>query len=185
MSGDDSRMPMAVESRDELPEDQRHNYDRIVDPRGSLGRMFAILLNSPELGGRIGHLGAYLRFEGVLPGDERELAILTTARAFDSAYEWAAHEPIARAEGVREEAIDVVARRGSLDDLTDAEAVIVEYGRTLFADLGVPDRLFEAAKDRFGVQGLTELTVTFGYYAMLACVHNAFEITPPEGPPLP
>ncbi len=163
-----------------VSEEHRRHYDSIAESRGHISGPFAVLLNSPELAGRVGHLGAYVRFEGKLSDEDRELAILTTARAFDCAYEWAAHAPIAREVGVREDAIDVVADSLSVEDLQARERVIVEYGRELFENHGVSDETFEAALEAFGESGITELTGTMGYYAMLACVLNAFEVFPPE-----
>lgn len=172
-----SRMPF-VADREALPESQRHNYDRIADSRGGIPGPFGVLLNSPEIGGRIGHLGAYVRFEGELADDDRELAILTTAREFDCAFEWAAHVPIARDAGVGEAAIDAVADRGGVDDLAERERLIVRYARHLLGEHAVPDELFERARETFGVSGITELTATIGYYGMIACVLNAFEVLP-------
>jgi 4-carboxymuconolactone decarboxylase len=71
----------------------------------------------------------------------------------------------------------VVARRRGVESLDGTEALIVRYTQTLLREHEVPDELFDAAKGRFGVQGVTELTATIGYYAMLACVLNAFEVT--------
>jgi 4-carboxymuconolactone decarboxylase len=182
MEGNTTRVPYLTE-REQVAEDGRESYDSIAESRGGVRGPFAVLLNSPDLAGRIGHLGAYVRYESGLPDAVRELAIITTAREFDCAYEWAAHEPIAREAGVREAAIDAVADREAPDDLTDTEALVVRYGRHLFRDHGVPDPLFEEAKAEFGVEGVVELTATMGYYSMIACVLNAFEVTPGEGSP--
>jgi 4-carboxymuconolactone decarboxylase len=172
--------------RETVPEGHRHHYDDIEESRGGVRGPFAVLLNSPELAGRIGHLGAYVRFEGELSDADRELAILTTARAFDCAYEWAAHAPIAIESGVGERTLDVVAESRPTDDLADDEAIVVEYGRELFGDHAVSDATFEAALDRFGESGVTELTGTMGYYAMIACVLSAFEVQPrADRPQLP
>jgi 4-carboxymuconolactone decarboxylase len=180
MEGNTTRVPYLTE-REQVPEGGRERYDSIMESRGRISGPFGVLLNSPELAGRVGHLGAYVRFESGLADPVRELAILTTAREFDCAYEWAAHEPIAREAGVRDEAIEVVAERGSPDALTATEALVVEYGRHLFGDRAVPDPLFEDAKVEFGVEGVVELTATMGYYSTIACVLNAFEVTPEEG----
>jgi 4-carboxymuconolactone decarboxylase len=182
MEGNTTRVPYITE-REQVPEGGGERYDDIMESRGRISGPFGVLLNSPELAGRVGHLGAYVRFESGLPDSVRELAILTTAREFDCAYEWAAHEPIAREAGVREEAIEVVAERDPLDDLTGTEALVVRYGRHLFRDRAVPDDPFEGAKAEFGVEGVVELTATMGYYSTIACVLNAFEVTPGEGSP--
>ena len=180
MEGNSRRVPYITE-REQVTEDGRERYDDIMESRGRISGPFGVLLNSPELAGRVGHLGAYVRFESGLPDVVRELAILTTAREFDCAYEWAAHAPIAREAGVREAAIETVAERDSLDDLTETEALVVRYGRHLLGDRSVPDGPFEDARAEYGVEGVVELTATMGYYSMIACVLNAFEVTPGEG----
>lgn len=169
-----------VTTREQLPESAHKHYDSIAETRGSVTKLFSVLLNSPELAGRIGELGAYLRFEGVLPDASRELAILTAARHFECAYEWASHAQIAADVDVREDAIDALAEDAVLDRFEPDERTIVAYGRELFDTKAVSDETYEAALDRFGEQGVVELTATFGYYTMLACVLNAFEVPPQE-----
>jgi 4-carboxymuconolactone decarboxylase len=175
-----------ITSREGVPAEHRHHYHAIAESRGGVRGPFPVLLNSPELAGRVGHLGAYVRFEGELSDADRELAILTTARTFDCAYEWAAHVPIAREAGVREEAIRVVAESGPTDALEAGERAVVEYGRELFEEHSISEGTFGVAVDRFGESGITELTGTMGYYAMVASVLNAFEVSPePDAPELP
>ena len=140
-----------------------------------------MLLNSPEVAGRAAHLGSYLRFESSLDPVLREIAILTTAREYDCHYEWSAHVVMARDAGVREDAITAIAHRLALDELTAGERLVIRYGREMLRAKRVSDQTFAAAKDRFGVQGVTELTATMGYYGMLACALNAFEVEPPKG----
>lgn len=142
-----------------------------------------MLLNSPEIAGRAAHLGSYIRFESTLAPAERELAIITTSREFDCGYEWSAHATLAKEAGVRDEAIDVVANKGDLAELTTDEALIVRYGRELFRDHRISEDTFFAARERFGEQGITELTATMGYYGMLACALNAFEVEQAPGTP--
>ena len=180
-----TRVPFVTE-REAVAAAGRDHYDHIQETRGYVGGPYPPLLNSPEVAGRIARLGTYVRYEGVLPGADRELAIISTARAFDAAFEWAAHAPIAREEGVREAAIETVATRGPLSDLTDGEAVVVGFVRGLLDDHEVDEATFRAAKDRFGVRGVTELVATIGYYSLIACVLNAFEVTPgADAPTLP
>ncbi len=177
-----TRIPY-VTDREAVPEGERHHFDSIAESRGSVRGPFSVLMNSPELAGRVGHLGAYIRYEGELPGRVRELAILTTAREFDAAYEWAAHEPIAREEGVPGETIDAVAEEAPADSLLDEDAAVVRYGRELLDDHTVDDDTFEAVRERFGNGGVAELTATMGYYVLVACVLNAFEVLPDDDAP--
>ena len=175
-----------ITERGQVDEESQHIFDSIATSRGRVSGPFSVLLNSPEVAGRAAHLGAYIRFESTLSPAERELAIITTAREFDCAFEWAAHATLAQQAGVRDAAIEAIANGGELSELTDDEALIVGYGREILRNHRVSDDTFTAAKSRFGEQGITELTATFGYYGMLACALNAFEVRPsPDMPQLP
>lgn len=173
-----ARIPQ-IQNRDGLSDEAARHFDAIAGSRGRVSGPFAVLLNSPEVAGRAAHLGSYIRFESVLAPDLRELAILCAARAFDCDYEWAAHVVIARDEGTREEAIRAVAERAPTDGLSEDEATVIAYAREMFGEKRVSDAAFARAKDRFGTRGVTDLTATMGYYAMLACALNAFAVEPP------
>jgi 4-carboxymuconolactone decarboxylase len=179
------RLPEITE-RDALPPEKQPIFDAIAESRGRVGYPFSLLLNSPEVAGRVAHLGTYLRFESTLPAPDRELAIITAAREFDCAFEFSAHARGAQRAGVRDEAIQTVANDGDLEALTPDEAIVVQYGRELFRQHRVSQPTFDQARARFGDQGVTELTSVMGYYALLACSLNAFEVQPgPDAMPLP
>ena len=175
-----------IQQRSDVPAEAAHHFDSIASSRGRVSGPFSVLLNSPEVAGRAAHLGAYIRFESTLDPDIKELAIITTSREFDCHYEWSAHVVLAREAGVRGEAIDAVASRGPLEGLEADESLVIRYGREMFQNKRVSDDPFAAAKDRFGNQGVTELTATMGYYGMLACALNTFEVEPaPDAERLP
>ncbi|MDO8670753.1 MAG: carboxymuconolactone decarboxylase family protein [Dehalococcoidia bacterium] len=177
-----ARLP-EITSKADLPADKRHIFDAIGESRGTVGFPFSLLLNSPEVAGRIAHLGTYLRFESTLPPIDREIAILIAARESDCEFEWAFHSRLALQTGVAQETIDVIAQRGDLDQLTETEAQLLAYGRELLRNHRVTNDTFEAARAKFGNQGVTELTAILGYYSMLACALNAFEAEAPLGRP--
>jgi 4-carboxymuconolactone decarboxylase len=180
-----TRIPR-ITDRDQVAEGHQSIFDAIAESRGRVSGPFSVLLNSPEVAGRAAHLGSYIRFESTLSQQQRELAIITVAREFDCQYEWSAHEVLAKRVGVRDEAIDAVANRAPVGSLTEEEATIISYGRQLFGDHRVTDSTFDAASKMLGDQGVTELTATFGYYGMLACALNAFQVEPSsEAPRLP
>ena len=79
-----------------------------------------------------------------------------------------------------------MAHRKPLDQLSDEEAFPIHYTRELLQKKRVDDATFATARERFGDQGVVDLTATVGYYSMMACVLNALEIVPgPELPQLP
>ncbi|GIX47885.1 MAG: carboxymuconolactone decarboxylase [Candidatus Tectimicrobiota bacterium] len=165
-----------ITAKAQLPAAQQPIFDAIVQSRGRIAGPFGVLLHSPELAGRVAHLGAYVRFDSALPPAVRELAILTTARELDCQYEWTAHVPLARQAGVRPEAIDAIGQRTAPAGLTEEEALVVRFGQQLLRQHRVEEATFRAALARFGPQGTVDLTATVGYYGLVACVLNAFEV---------
>ena len=165
-----ARIPQ-ITAREDVPEDKRHIFDAIAASRGRVPGLFSVLLNSPEVAGRVAHLGSYVRAESTLSPPHRELVIITTAREFDCDYVWADHEPLARQAGVREEAIQVVANRGALESLTEDEGIIVRYGREL---LPRPSRLWVHIPGRKGSVRPPGGDGTDGHYGLLCDdgVHN-------------
>lgn len=177
-----ARIPQ-ITSKEGIAPAQHHIFDAIAASRGRVGGPFSILLHSPDTAERTAHLGAYLRYESTLPKVSRELAIITTAREFDCDYEWSAHATIARQSGVSEATINAVANRGDVDALPADDALIIRFGRELHRNRQVSDDTFKAARNRFGAQGVVELTATMGYYALLAYTLNTFEVQPPPDTP--
>jgi 4-carboxymuconolactone decarboxylase len=170
------RIPLVARA-DDLPAAHRDVWTRIAQSRGSVVGPFAALLHSPVLAARTGDLGAYIRFESTLAPAEREIVILAVARIFDCRFEWTYHVPEARKAGVSSATIDAIRRRRTAD-LGKDEAAIVEYVRQLLVEHRAEDATVAALRGRLGVQGVVDLTATIGYYAMLACTLNAFDVRP-------
>ena len=175
-----ARIP-TIQKREELAPAERAIYDRIVQSRGEVRGPFTVLLHSPELAGRTAELGAYVRFQSRLPVKDKELIVLTVAREMDCRFEWAAHVVLARNAGVREEAIRAIREGLAPQGLAPDEAQLVLYVQQLLRAHRVEEATFRALQERFGVELLVELTGTVGYYAMLACTLNAFEVAPEPG----
>jgi 4-carboxymuconolactone decarboxylase len=174
-----ARIPV-IASKADVPAGHGHVWDQIASSRGKVVGPFAVLLHRPELARRISELGAYVRFESILTPVDREVAIIALAREMDCQFEWAYHVLEARKVGVREEAIAAIRERRT-DGLTADEALIVQYVGALFRRHRVEQATFDALRARLGVDGLVELTATAGYYGMLACILNAFDVTPEAG----
>ncbi len=179
-----ARVPLLA-TREGLSPAQRAAWERIAESRGRVVGPFAVLLHSPEVARRVAELGHVLRFDGVLPAADRELAILAVARALDCQFEWAAHAPLARKAGVRDEAIAAIRDRRAPAGLTADEAAIVGHASALLVAHRVADDAFGVLRARLGDQGLVELTALVGYYGMIACTLNAFAVEPTSDERLP
>lgn len=175
-----ARIPL-IQQKEDLAPEHRPIFDGIAQSRGSVRGPFGVLLHSPEIAGRTAHLGAYIRFESLLDRKLAELAVLAAARESNCRYEWAAHIALARQVGVREEAIAAIRNKEAPKGLTAEEAQVVSYVQQLLRSHRVSEATFHALRERLGTQSLVELTATVGYYGMIACALNAFEVEPPAG----
>ena len=175
-----TRIP-TIETREQMAPEGRVAYDLIVKSRGGVRGPFAVLLHSPEFAARASELGAYVRFESKFPTREKEVVILAAAREMDCRFEWAAHVEMARKAGVREEAIAAIRERRAPKGLTHDEALLFAYVQQLVRFHRVDEPTFRAMQERFGLPLLVELTGAIGYYALLACALNAFDVTPEPG----
>ena len=174
-------------TRDELDPDAQAVYDQIATTRGATRGPYGVLLHHPPLCQRVAALGEQLRFRSGLPGPDRELAILTVGREVEAAYEWYAHEIIARREGTRPEAIAVVWDQRPTAGLAAREALIIDTVRTLYRSRRLTQAEFARAEAEFGRRGLVELVTLAGYYGMIGAILNAFDVDLPPGvaPPFP
>ena len=158
----------------EDPQDDRVGavLDRLPEPRINL---FAMLANAPALIGPALRLGEAILTRGDLPADLRELAILQSARTTDTEYEWVQHEAIARLVGVPDAKVAAI-RSGDLDALDPAEAAALRLVDQCIGT-GTPDEdLVREVADRHGRNGLIELLLVAGYYAMLGGVMRAVRL---------
>jgi 4-carboxymuconolactone decarboxylase len=134
-----------------------------------------MFMYSPEVAGRIAHVGAYVRFEGSLDMRVRVLAAMTVAREFDALYVWGAQTGGARRLGVPEETITAI-RENHSRGISPEDAQIVDFTRQLLKRHRVDEATFKAVQKRFGNDELVQLTSCIGYYCMLAMTVNACEL---------
>ena len=161
---------------------QREIYESIINgPRGRLvGPLRAVLL-VPELAERWSRFGEFLRFSTSLPPRLKELAIIVTARHWNSQLEWQIHAQAAASAGVPETVIAAirVGETPDFDEQTDGE--VYEFARQLLELGDVASGLHARVTGRWGEVGVVELTAVIGYYAMVSLMLNAQAIPTPDG----
>ena len=169
-----ARLP-PITSKDQVAAEHRSTFDSIVASRGAVQGPFTMFLHSPELAGRVAHIGAYVRFEGSLDMRVRVLAAMTVAREFEAVYVWGAQTGGARRLGVPETTITAI-RENHSRGIPPEDAQIVEFTRHLMREHRVDDATAKALLARFGNDGFIQLTGAIGYYALLAMTVNACEL---------
>ncbi|HMO21925.1 MAG TPA: carboxymuconolactone decarboxylase family protein [Candidatus Melainabacteria bacterium] len=166
-------------NRENLSEREKKIFDVIDQTRGGVWGPYSALMHVPDLAGRVASVGEYLRFQGILDGSLRELAILATAKACRSAFEWTVHEPIARKEGSSKEAIEFL-RTGIQANLNPDEDLVIECIKTLCAEKTIPQPLYDKLEERFSKEEIIELVTIAGFYQMLAFVIAGFDVPDPD-----
>ena len=176
----------AITGKSDVPAQHHDVVDHVLKVFGNVRGPFSMLLHSPKLADKLLGLGDFYRDESIVASKDRSLAILVGVRERKAAYVWAAQVNAARRAGVRDEAIDVIRKKGDPGKLPPEEREIVVYAEQLFGKNRVEQAAFDALVKRHGVQWLVELTANANYYGSLCGIVNAFEVpAPPDGDKLP
>lgn len=153
--------------------------EHLKESRGYIDDMYRTLLYHPALTEHVSRLGEYLRFEGTLPGDVREVAILTTARHLKASYEWVKHIEPAKTAGVNEAVIELIRKGENLNSISPVYAGVQKVVISALNRKEISLDLQEYMQKEFGIKGVIELVVLCGFYGMVASVVSAFDVPVP------
>jgi 4-carboxymuconolactone decarboxylase len=126
--------------------------DIMAGPRGGLRGPFNAWLRSPELADRLQKVGEYLRFNTSLDKRVNEMAIIMTAQAWGSQYEWYAHAPLAIKAGLDPSIVEAIGAGKKPEKMKDDEAIVWEFTTQLRRDHSVDDAIYAQAVAKFGEQ---------------------------------
>jgi len=181
----DSRSRLPLPKREALDEQGKRVYDSVLDPKRPTIAGFqgpaGIWLHSPRVGEPFREMNRILRNEVPLEPRLRELAILVTAREFDSQFEWTAHEPVALKEGLDPKVLDTVKFRKAVSGAPEKETAIIAFGRELFREKKVRAETYAEMVRVFGQTAVVNLTAVMANYAFTAVMLTAFDQQLHEG----
>jgi hypothetical protein len=110
-----------------------------------------------------------------------QLAVLIMAREIDQQYEWSSHELAGRRQGLEQSVIDVVKYNRDVAGLSDKDATLIAFGRTLYREHRVSSELWEKMVGHFGRQRTIQLMMIMGDYFRVGFMLNAIDQhLPPE-----
>lgn len=170
----------SITSKEQVAPKDQAIFDSIVASRGAVQGPFTVFLHSPEIAGRVAHLGAYVRFEGSLDMRARVLAAMTVGREYEALYIWGAQAAGARRLGVPESTIAAI-RENHSRGIPPEDAQIVDFTRKLLRRHRIDDTTANAMRTRLGDDEFIQLTGAIGYYSLLAMTVNACELEPAPG----
>ena len=104
-----------------------------------------------------------------------QLAVLIIAREIDQQYEWSAHEPAGRRQGLEANVIDVVKNNRDVAGLADKDATLITFGRTLYREHRVSSELWAKMIGHFGRQHTVQLMMIMGDYFRVGFMLNAVD----------
>jgi 4-carboxymuconolactone decarboxylase len=186
-----SRIPHV--RRDELGSEGQQLWDSIVNGRGNVAETadgtlagpFNAFVTAPDAGRRLSALGATLRFGTSIERRLSEIAIITVGARWQAEFEWYAHAPMARDNGVAGAVVDAIGRGEEPPFDADDERAVYMVARQL-SDAGRLDQeTYEAAHRLLGDAGMVELVSLCGYYTVICFLLNAFTVPlPPDALPM-
>jgi hypothetical protein len=110
-----------------------------------------------------------------------QLAVLIIAREIDQDYEWSAHEPMGRRQGLEQNVIDAVKYNRDVSGLSEKDATLITFGRTLFREHRVSSELWAKMISQFGRQQTVQLMMIMGDYFRVGFMLNAVDQHLPPG----
>ena len=156
---------------------QKQVYDAIISgPRGQVRGPLAVWLHRPELASKAQKLGQYCRYDSALSPRLSELAILTTARIWDAAFEWQAHVPHALASGITPAVIASLESDETPQFDKADEAAVYAFSRELNMTRAVTDETFDRTVECLGADATVDLVGVLGYYALISMTIKAFDL---------
>ena len=149
----------------------REVYQKVEDNGARVINLFKALANSPTtILLNVIRLGNAVIGRTELSPKLRELTILRVAKISGSQYEWQQHVAIALEVGASQGQLDAISDWRNSSEFNDEERAVLQYVDEVAKKVSVTDRTFNALKKFLNDQTIVELTVTIGYYGMLARV---------------
>lgn len=179
-----SRIPLF--NAEEMTQEQAKVYADVVGgPRGRLVGPLRAAMHNPTLADRWQKFGEVLRYNTSLPKALTELAILVTARRWNSQLEWFIHAEDGCKAGLPPEVIEAL-RLGMSPQFDDAEqADIYDFAVQLQQHGNVESALYTRLHERWGTAAMVDLSSLVGYYTLVAMTLNVHAIPLPEGASAP
>ena len=114
-----------------------------------------------------------------------QIAVLIIAREIDQQYEWTAHELAGRRQGLEQSVIDVIKYNKDAAPLSEKDATLITFGRTLYREHHVSSELWQKMVNDFGRQRTVQLMMIMGEYFRAGFMMNAVDQhLPPDREPL-
>lgn len=156
--------------KDQAPPEVRETFQKFESVGARVLNLYKAVAHSPYVLRDLMRLGNSLLSRTELEPKLRELAILRVAKLCGSEYEWTQHVPIALEMGVTQEQVEAISNWKESGVFSDIERAVLEYTDEVAQNVSVKDETFAALQKYLNEQRIVELTLSIGYWGMVARV---------------
>jgi 4-carboxymuconolactone decarboxylase len=168
---------IAIVKREEMNAEQGRVYDEAKAANAPVGGPYYAYIRNPQLFTAAQNMGKAIGSFKLTPR-ERLIAVLTTARFWNTNYPWGAQVRNALANGIDQATVDAI-NAGKTPDLPNPrEAMAHKLAKELLTNKGLSEATYKEADRLFGAEDLVGLVAAVGQFSMVSCSANAFDITP-------
>ena len=153
--------------------DVRELLPLIAQPGREPARTMAVLARQPELLSPFLGWAAALALNGVLAHRDHEILALRVASNCGSEFEWVEHVEYARAAGLADDEIALVAQPIDEGTWSDAEQALLSVADELHDACDVTETTWTRLVDHYDQSAIVEILFVVGQYTMLSMVANA------------
>ena len=147
----------------DLPEAERHIYERMAHQRGT-GHVWRAIANAPKICDAMVSLAGALRDEITIDRRYRELGVLMVGLVTGSDYEFDHHWNSALAAGVPREQLENLAQFETVPHFSAQERAVLRYAKEATATGIVSNGSWEALRSFFDVKQAMEIVLTVAWY---------------------
>ncbi len=149
--------------KEDLPESERHIYERMARERGT-GHIWLAIANQPKILDAMVSLANALRNDTAFERRYRELGVLMVGLVTKSDYEFDHHWNSALQAGVRREQLENLAQFESSPHFDDQERAVLRYAKEATETGNVGDATWSALRRYFDTRQAMEVVLTVAWY---------------------
>ncbi|MBM3302037.1 MAG: carboxymuconolactone decarboxylase family protein, partial [Deltaproteobacteria bacterium] len=151
-------------------------FEKIEGRGATILNLYRVVGHSSSVASTFVKLGNLLLNRAELSPKLRELAILRIAKLAGSEYEWTQHVPVALETGISRQQIDDVQAWQTSKNFGEEERAVLAYTDEVALYVKAKDETFEALRSHLSERSIVELTLSIGYWGMVARVLVPLEV---------
>lgn len=153
---------------DDLPPDYRQILDDLLQARGFVPNLYAVMAHIPGAMSDFIRFTTTLRADGALPAADKELVIIRVGELTRAKTIVAAHRGFARSAGLAPAMIEALAEPGDSPLFDARQRAMLSYADRVTAHIRVDDETWRAVRAHLDDAQLVELTLVVACYNMVA-----------------